>query len=692
MRPFIRMTLSVSRKKEVDLTYIEWNNQIAKRFFNEESAGTRVWFSAEKELIDEIARKNSVDFDHFIETVKKGPDWINRPNQTICGKASAVHDNWRSKKDLDYPPYIAYLALFVLAVNHGESDDFSENDYYGRLGDLVNKKLTTNHFKKTADLWDDLENWSIKDKRSALGEFHNDTFGKHFYVGMPLFQVVLKTEDRQNLPDIFSKTGWDSDSCPTEAEILKALTDNKKLLSNKTRKRIDTGAAAFLSVLTDRVLEELRDYDEEAEQPAKGQDKESAKRGAVEICLNIDKTAQKIDFYFRCKRKAGLPEEIFMLKRNGSEWKVILSSSILSQKIERFTIDDWQKDFTAESGKYKFHYKGEKYKIFTSAESLGASDWISGQKPLSNQFFYLAAHENLADKIQKWGQSECDVFQELDFSGLPKEQRLFEIKGIKGDRGIKQYIPALAIDEKRRIRFEGGIRLKRGNQFFDFALPKILVTGRAEQNPVYQTGDQPDIPLTPVPGEADIFNLPTDIPFGENIKIKIKSDESEVEAQKNLTIVKNRLQKFSCYSNQQAMDCFGRFKNQENPDESETECFAGAYCRNFKSKKVYSKAPQISLDEYKKIYLIGAVPGQIVAWPTDPWPDSWSPAWAIQFKNHKKGAACLIESKEATDNKEQGFSKKQIKLWKKIIWHNRKRIKSQSKKQWELQIKRAENV
>ena len=608
------------------MTYPEWNNQIAKHFFNSEKAGLRVWLSVERDLIDEIAQKNGVDFDNFIEAVKNGPDLVNLPKGTICSKAVAVYKYWQKNKEkFEYPPYIAYLALFVLAVNHGDSADFSENNYYGRLKDIVKENLTTSHFKRTADLWDDLESWSLEDKKSGFGEFHNDIAGKHVYVGKPLYQIILKTQEKGSLSNIFWKMGWDSDSHPTEAEIIKALKSNKNLLSARTVKRIDKGKPDFLSVLTDRVLEELRNYDE-SEQTAEDTDKESAKRGVIEICLDIDETAQTAKFHFRCKRKASLPEESFMIKSNGSEWDVIPSSSSLSEKIERFAITDWKKDLTVESEKYRFHYRGEKYKIFTSASDLGASVWISGQRLLPGRPFYLAAHDSLSEKIQEWGRLECDICRALDFdfSGLPKEWRLFKIQGVRGDTKIKHDMPALAIDKKLRMRFEGGIRLNRGNHFFNFAPPKIFIAGGSGQIPVpvYQTGDRSG-ELEKIPGEAHIFRLPDDIPCGENIKIKVKT--SEVEAQKNIKLVKNRLTKFHNSSSQRGMDRFGKFKHpsQETSDESnisETEHLTGAYCHGFKSKSAYPKLRQSS---FKKIYLAGSSPTQIIDWPANSWPEAW---------------------------------------------------------------------
>lgn len=688
--------LSSKSLNKVSLNYLGWNDQIAKHFFNTEQAGTRVWFSVEQELINEIAKKNNVNPDHFIKSVKNGPDWINRPNQTICSKASAVFKNWReSDKNFDYPPYIAYLALFVLAVNYGDSDDFSESNYYGRLKDILDEHISTNHFKPMLDLWDDLESWSQADKKGAWGDFYNDTDGKNFYVGIPQYQVVLRTEDRQKLPEIFFKMGWDSDSLPTEEEILKALKSNQSLLSNRTAKRIDTGKPDFLLILTDRVLEELKDYDEHEEQI--DNDQESSKKGFIVICLNIDETAQRAEFYFRCKRKSGLPKESFILKRNNSEWKIIPSSSSMSKKINNFNILNWENDFHVQAGKIKFNYKGSKHKIFTPANKLGISGWISDQRYEPKESFYLMVHNSLSDKVQKWGDSECDQCQKLDFKGVPEQWDLFKIKGVNGDTGIKKDIRALSIDTKLRIRFTGGIHLSKGNKFFNFAPPKILITGQKTKVPTPKCiiSNQPEASLKE---HKNIFYLPKNIPCGEKIKIEIPKNEQSECIKKSFMLIKNRLKKFSDYTNSYVMDNFGNFiQLQKEYDEfinSKKSYFIGAYCHDLKSGN-YPRLLPIPLDDAKKFYLLGCIPGQIVLWSKESWPE-WNPVWMIQFKTRKKATADLIGDltiqHQPAKKGAQHFSKEKIKLWKKISWHLRKRITTNSKKQWRVWTKRAEYV
>ena len=686
------------------LNYLNWNNKIAEYFFNSNNAGKRIWLTVERDLVEKIARQNKTNFESFINTLKKGPDEINRPKQTICSKAHAIFENWRDKRNIQYPPYIAYLSLFVLAVNHGDSDDFSENNYYGRLSDLVSETLSTNNFKHIPDLWDDLEKWSLEDKQGNFGEFHTDIVGKKFYVGIPSYQVVLRSDDKKNLPEIFWKMGWNSDSNPTEQEILQALKSNQNLLSNTTLRRIEKRNDDFLHILTNRILEELRDYDED-ENLLNNENREVSNRGSIEICLNVNSLIRKAECSFRCKRKSGLPDEQFLLN---SKWEVPLSLPSISGKIEKFNIENWEKDFQAQAGKYKFRYKGEKYKIFTKADKLGISGWISGQKCTSDKF-YLAVHNSLSDKVKNWGKLECNKCEKLDFEGFPSNWDLFNIQGVKGNERIRRCIPALAIDKTLRIKFDGGIRSSRGNTFFYFAPPAIVITGRVDSNliPYYSKDNQNKNPLTLSQIEKNTFYLPKIVlsnkektPYDESIIIEICQNGLNNGSKKKLNFCEHRLKKFTEYLDY-GMDQFGDSKpiQQENNDKSHITTvdsyFKGAYCHHLNNIIDFPRLPFLSLDEMKKTYLVGNIPGQIIRWPKESLLESWSPIWTIQFKTWKKATADLVGDFKGSDqmqNGTQNYSKEKIKLWKKIVWNYRKRIKSKYTNQWKIWTEGARNV
>ena len=293
------------------LSYLEWNDKIAGHFFNPENSGKRVWFSVEKELIEKIAQSNKTDFDNFIESLKKGPEWItiyNNQGKRICNKALQTFKNWRKKEEqLKYPPYIAYLALFVIAANPSHEEELSENSYYKRLRALLNENKDGNQnypsFNKMCALWDDLATWSLQDKKSEWGVFHADIFGNHFHVGIPYYQVVLTKKDESHLPEIFLRMGWDSDSDPTDKEIVQSLKKYRKSLERKMQKRIENNKPEFISILCQRISEHLTFYEYEEGFDDRQNKTESINQGSIALCLEIDETAGTAESSFRLKKK-----------------------------------------------------------------------------------------------------------------------------------------------------------------------------------------------------------------------------------------------------------------------------------------------------------------------------------------------------------------------------------------------------
>ena len=190
------------------MDFLAWNNSLCTHFFNSENADSRIRLFVTKDLIQEIGRNRGSSFDDFILKVKNGPPWITRHRQAICAQALQAYDGWRNRPEISVPPYLAYLALFVLAVDYG--DNFSQNAYYPRLRSLIGdepffSRSSFPSFEKMLTLWDDLESWATVEKQGQFGEFRSDFMGEHIHVGVPYSQVVLSEPERSFLPDLFAR-------------------------------------------------------------------------------------------------------------------------------------------------------------------------------------------------------------------------------------------------------------------------------------------------------------------------------------------------------------------------------------------------------------------------------------------------------------------------------------------------------
>ena len=117
---------------EAGSRYLPWNDAIASRFFNPEHADEPVYLFVTQEVLAEVGQQLDESPDDFIAAIRSGPPGVTRSGH--CQRALQVADGWRDR-GFPYPPYIAYLALFVLAAGH--EGDFDPRDYYPKLWDLL---------------------------------------------------------------------------------------------------------------------------------------------------------------------------------------------------------------------------------------------------------------------------------------------------------------------------------------------------------------------------------------------------------------------------------------------------------------------------------------------------------------------------------------------------------------------------
>lgn len=629
------------------MKYIEWNKKIAEKFFNADRAGERVLLAVTSKTIENIARENNTTFADFINAVKEGPK-IKQNNQRnrICMTAFDAYDTCKNR-EMTYPIYVAYLALFVLAVTHGDSNDFSANNYYGRLRDILGEENKTGQypsFDKMLELWNDLQRWSNDKKNGEYGEFYYEIYGKHIHVGLPIYQVVLTTDDvEKNLPKIFAEMAWDGDSKPTDMEIDHALEIYKHKLSSRTAKRVSHGSSEFVTILRQRLREVLAEYYYDDDH-----DPEKRHDGRVVLCMEIKEAEAEVSFYFRCKRSGGMPAEEFTI---ADKFIVEESNSSFSSPIASLHLDDWQKSASFNSDEEcEFRYVGKKYFIFTKQQGLRG--WVSEERYRQDEEFYLLVHNELHKKTIAWGEKNCAEFGELTIiSGVPDSWCMFKISGVCDSHDIQQDMPALALDKTARIELRGGIRINKRNRFFTFARPNIFIpTATGEVFCKTDSGENYKL----VPQYAETFKLPDNVPVGKWLTVEVASSKCK------LLLEESRLHAHYEYKNINT----GKEKFARMPDN-------------------------IDFTNRRKRLFIGEQPGQL----SDTLPSTWSPVWVIEYHTRKKAIALHVGDALDAYQAEQ-YSTKAVKRWQQVTYHERRKVTPQAgaHQQWQQLITRAKDA
>ena len=112
--------------------YLVWNNALAARFFNSEMAETPVYLLVTEDVVREVGRPFGRDYEDYLASVRAGPPGLAQWGH--CQRALHVAEGWR-ERGLQFPPYIGYLCLFVLAG--GLEGDFDPRSYYPRVWELL---------------------------------------------------------------------------------------------------------------------------------------------------------------------------------------------------------------------------------------------------------------------------------------------------------------------------------------------------------------------------------------------------------------------------------------------------------------------------------------------------------------------------------------------------------------------------
>lgn len=117
------------------MDYLTWNDAIGAHFFNADKCGARVFLYVTEEVVNEIGAPHDADLEDFLKAVKEGPPWNTRQGWGICQQALQAYKDWRSQ-GFEYPPYLCYLALFVLADTI-IVEGFARYSYYPGLRKLL---------------------------------------------------------------------------------------------------------------------------------------------------------------------------------------------------------------------------------------------------------------------------------------------------------------------------------------------------------------------------------------------------------------------------------------------------------------------------------------------------------------------------------------------------------------------------
>ena len=692
------------------LTYAEWNERLAAHFFQPSMASRQVYLYVTNELLAELGAPLGVR--DFVNAVKTGPAWVHQ--QGLAQQAYHTYLRWRSRR-LQYPPYIAYLGLFVLAA--GLEGDFAPHAYYPRLRKLIGEPpgSTLPSFSLMQFLWNDLARWSGDDKHGELGIFTVRVSGSWLHVGLPIAQAILTEHERRALPTIFAAANLDPTSPPSDSQLTRSIVHHGayhlrartiQLLRNASEQ------SDVRDILVTSIKDELIDWDgstgpsrrtppgspvpgsqpppnqpthppagrsPDSNPPAGAPSPAQQVHASLRLCISrLDRVAGKVTTGLRCSTRHEFPDSGLKLRGAPSHielcceealqgWSTLLSDCETGTPIDGAQFN-WALGLELQDSRldWRSRLSDSQARIFVSGASEGLPGLIEINQLPRQTRVHIAAAKVVAAEVSQWGQRSCRDFKEIRVqSGLPPRWRLFQCEEVLSDETIKDTCPSLSFSHSVRLSLSGGIRSSRGNRYFYFALPNVSLDGGEGSERLYCN----DREMTRLP-DSTHFALPEQAAQEDLLVIQTRRG-AEIVAQ--LFVSVTREVEWQKNGTPWLFDKFGMLVTDAGPGVTG---LSGSLPVDLPLLPFPFAFPPHILEG--KVILIGRVPGQIRVWPDETTEQEWMPIWAVQLRKKRLGR--VIFCGEGADNVHPVpqpasiIDRRRLRRWKEVLWYSRKRI------------------
>lgn len=451
-------------------------------------------------VIREIGKPSDAGMPDFLAAIRRGPLWVSNGN--VCERAFQCVSGWR-RRNLKYPPYLAYLGLFALAA--GLKGDFAVNAYYPRLRKLLGEPPiagTYHAFSSMRNLWEDLENWTQRDKGGTLGIFQARITSRFIHVGIPIAQTILTEEERLALPSIFADAAIDPASPPSEPLLFGALINyGGARLRPRTRKILEERSTSQdeFEALMDAVLQELTEWDGTVILLDEQKTRKSI-CGTARLWCEFDEISQRMQLRLLCRSRHEFPEDGLLLKFVGESEQFQCDefrdgwSTPLRSEYEDFDAAqvDWCSGIRLRevNRNWRFSLGASPVRLLVSGASEGLGGYIEAQRLTRSTPFLLLVRDDCEAIIQQWGREKgCVGLEQIEIQrGLPRSWSAYRAACAVDDATVRDAFPALSFPTTVQISFEGGVSVSPST-YFNFALPKVSVVGASPSAQLFCNGE-----------------------------------------------------------------------------------------------------------------------------------------------------------------------------------------------------------
>ena len=484
------------------MNYSKWNKHIAKYFFKPENAGKNFQFYLTKQDLINYSRQFFSgksdgeiwnDFIHAIKYDEKDGNDLTIPYSPIT-RPLELYRNWNQ---MDTPPFIAYLILYIIPLTETYDEPFYATNYYGKvniyfkrykiLNGSTEASIGTLNYQTISHLWNALEEWSIITMNCDLGIFELKKFGNKnwIHVGKPFSQCVLPPSAINKLSELFFEADLIPDSSYSKDEFRKILLKHGvKILGLKESvfeliRKSDTNELG--QSIIDIVNREYKKWTGETHEYEAERTNQRTKRNYTVAPLflqfKINENDGEIQFSYRAYSSNDFPEDLKfgeyenLYETNG--WSKTLNLDLK----ESFELKD---DFN----KWVARFPDRDVRLFVNAGTyqLSTDYWIETVSLSKTDTMFLLCRNGKRESIQEWGKTfRNGNFRQEDFEGLPGHYSLFKILNPVISHPD---IPLLTLYTEKRIELTRGLKVNFRTFINDF-LPEVEITNSDGNEEVY---------------------------------------------------------------------------------------------------------------------------------------------------------------------------------------------------------------
>lgn len=387
--------------------YDRWNSALLQRFFSPRQTGDPVYLAVDEDELNQIGRDLPEVAGSAAHDLQLAVRDLLRRNGSL-GKVATLAQRWRSEREA--PPYVALLALCVLAASRMAADpsnDVHANDYYSRVNPLFGRapeEAAPPGFEQLRALWEDLRTWLDADLAGARGSSTVRGHPHFIHIGYPISQCVLRAVDRARLPYFFRFAGFEPREEVSGGRLLTLFRSWARPGCGLSVTGLRTAASRQLELQTQleyMLSAELWAWD--------GELRDASGRRRAEVSLFAERAAggRRVTLSLYARRPEGFPDE-FSGADNGKTAGLQAGNPGWYRRMAReVTATQLATQFSLTQGAYSLEFLPER--IIPLREAFEpSSGWLEARQVTPFEPHMVLVHASLRDAVQAFARDHAE--------------------------------------------------------------------------------------------------------------------------------------------------------------------------------------------------------------------------------------------------------------------------------------------